>query len=197
MRVKPRPGPKPADVLPVPLTVNCLCPVCHCSAEEPECEGVPCMACDGTGMHKNNGVHVDWHSMGRTKSYGKRQFTFTITDGGLGGLLHVQTGKTEGSRPTNSYYFVIEQACDGPGRSFMCAKRGDENRRHNVYLGPDAVSCSCEGHTYLTSGKANQRAYESNEETYPTHGCVHCDALELLEASGWLHDDLIGRGVVT
>lgn len=192
MLVANRPGPKAADVEPVPSIWACVCPVCDGSAEEPECEGVPCLACDGTGMHLNNGAHVDWHGLGATKAYGLRQMRFRINPGGLGATLHVQTGKTPKSRPANGYYDVIEQHCDGPGRVFFCGKRGTD-RRHEVYLGPDGVSCSCEGHTYLTSGKSNQRAYEAGEETHPTHGCVHADALSMLLEPGWLHPDLIGR----
>lgn len=192
MLVANRPGPKAAAIEPVPSIWSCVCPACGGSAEEPECEGVGCLSCDATGMHLNNGTHVDWHGLGATKAYQLRQMRFRINMNGLGAVLTVRTAKSLKGRASEANYDVIEQDCDGPGRLFFCGKKGTE-RRHEVYLGPEGVSCSCEGHTYLTSGKSNQRSFEAGEETYPTHGCVHADALSMLLEAGWLHPDLIGR----
>jgi hypothetical protein len=54
-----------------------------------------------------------------------------------------------------------------------------------VYVGRDGVSCACEGHTYVTTAKANQRARDEGREVYPGYGCKHADAVVALVLGGW------------
>ena len=99
--------------------------------------------------------------------------------------LVIETAVQFHTKLTAATYSVVEVPCDGPGRCFVVAKLGTLDRTHHTYVGPDGVRCSCEGETYQTSAKHNQRAHEAGEAVYPTYGCVHADACEALLRAGW------------
>ncbi len=148
-----------------------------CGGLDPDLDFEPpvCLDCNGCGL-----APIGFRLLA-TRSHGYR---FVCWEPGRQ-LLTVKTATQPHNRETVGVYSIAEKPHDWPGRSFAVAKLNAVDRLHEVYIGPDAVSCSCEGNTYLTSAKANQKAFEQGEETFPGHGCCHSDALAALVASGW------------
>ncbi len=88
--------------------------------------------------------------------------------------------------PPWAEYVVREFACDFNGRAFRVEKVGT-NRVHDLFIGADGNSaCHCEGETYKSAAKANQKAFDSGGRVYPSRGCVHLDSLAALVRAGWL-----------
>ncbi|TXI12374.1 MAG: hypothetical protein E6Q76_01105 [Rhizobium sp.] len=164
------PGARAPFAAPAP---EVLCAECGGLSPDPDFEA-PCSACCGSGLDPIG------FRLPPTRSHNYR---FAQWEPGRAQLT-VKTAGEPWHRTAVGVYSVVARPCDWPGRAFLVAKFGTD-RLHEVYVGADGVTCSCEGHTYLTSAKHNQRAYEAGGETFPTHGCVHADALAALVAGGW------------
>lgn len=150
-----------------------LCGECGGVEEDPDFEPV-CEACRGCGLVPV-GFRLDPSRSHEFRAVGWEPGRCRLT---------ITTAVKPWHKGERAVYSVAPQPCDWPGRSFLVAKIGTD-RLHEVFIGADEVRCSCEGHEYLTSAKHNQRAYEQGEETFPTHGCVHADALAALVVAGW------------
>jgi hypothetical protein len=86
-------------------------------------------------------------------------------------------------------YELAELPCDNgfPGRGFQVVKVGTGEIRDCflAHRGDDNL-CDCEGFTYESSARANQRAHDAGGPIFPTLGCLHLDALKLLLGAGLL-----------
>lgn len=144
----------------------------HCTA----CECDPgCKVCHGTFEQ-----FPDW-LLPRSRTHGYRRAQYDP----VRRLLTVECARRSDLTATAATYSVQPVECDWPGAAFILAKLHSD-RVHEVHVGPDGVTCSCEGHTYLTSAKRNQKAHECGAETFPGFGCVHADSLAaLVAAGGW------------
>jgi hypothetical protein len=173
--VTPPPGARDRDAYRAPAPVVCG----HCGGEglEPEWElaAIPCWECSG-GVLPLKGF-----ALPRTRTCAERLLSY---ESGRGRLTLVTAG-TPGGRKATYPYFVVETECEWDGRGFLVAAADRPDRLHRVYAGPDGYSCSCEGETYLSAAKANQRAHDAGAETYPTYGCRHLDCVVALLTGGW------------
>jgi hypothetical protein len=133
---------------------------------------IPCLQCSG------GGYEIARFDLGSTRSSPKgRPCSYNP---GTRELVATVARKV-------TVYDVAELDCDTgfPGRGFEVVKRGTGEVRHCLINrnGQDHT-CDCEGSTYLSAAKANQRAWEAGEETYPTAGCIHADAMLFLIRAG-------------
>lgn len=170
-------GASEACVAPSPIP----CAWCHGDGIEPDEENglIPCLACGGGGVEP---VAFD---LPRTRALEVRKVEYEPACGGIG-ALRLTTAAKPTHRPLCELYQLVEcRHDDGGQRGFLLAKVSRPDRRHEIEVGPLGVRCSCEGETYMTSAKANQRAHESGEEVYPTYGCKHCDSVVALLLGGW------------
>lgn len=177
-RVPPPPGADGAFRAPEPEP----CDSCGGDGWEPLAEGVRCLRCDGWGYQP-----LDGHEIPRTRAYGLRRVSFAPAHPASGHphRLLIETAAKPTHRTAKSRYDVAEMETDWQGvRAFELKKVGSD-RVHHCVLGGAEVRCDCEGDTYQTSGKRNQAAHDAGEETFPTHGCKHLDALAALLNAGW------------
>lgn len=165
------PGARCPFVAPAPTWA---CGECGGEAHDPDFE-VPCQSCLGCGLEPAAFL------LPPSRSHERRAVKYQPACG----LLTVAQAVKAHRRDEVATYDVSEAACDGPGRLFLLRKHGPEGRKHETYVGPDGVNCSCEANVYVTSAKHNQRAYEVGDEVFPTHGCVHADSCVALLLAGW------------
>lgn len=177
------PGATEPCVAPAP---SVLCAACGGLAPDLDCEA-PCADCNGCG------VNPIGFRLPATRSYESRRVWYEPACG----RLTVKIATRPHHREAVARYEVHEIETDWPGRGFVLAKEGHPDRVHQAYLGPDAATCSCEAETYQTSAKANQRAHDAGEETFPTMGCVHLDSLAALMAAGWFDLNIVALPEVT
>ena len=165
--VPPPPGAKEPLAAPRPEA----CWACRGTATVPACK-----RCDGAG--------VEWarFDLAPSRSCELRRVRFEPTGRGQGRLF-IGIAGTKWREIKWSEYTVRETGNDWGGRSFFVVKLGTD-RAHNVFLGK-CVGCECEGHTYLSAAKRNQAAHECGEPVFPSHGCLHTDALDALRRGGW------------
>jgi len=170
-----------------PVPARCPAPP---GARNPYAAPTPgaCYRCGGTdpsGCHRCGGSGVEFarFDLPPSRSRGLRRVRYEPTAGNAGRLF-VGLAAHKLRPIVWTEYAVAETANEWGGRSFRCAKIGTD-RSHNCFVGAGAVSCECEAATYVTAAKANQRAYEGGGETFPTHGCVHADAVAALVLGGW------------
>lgn len=168
------PGATEPTAFPVPKP-DALCP--ECGGLEPDLDFEPvCMSCGGSGL---------FPALFRLPPARAHRYRAVRYEPGLR-RLRVTVAVKPHTKAESDEYSVQEVPCDGPGRVFICAKLGTLDRTHEVYVGPDGVSCSCEGGVYVTTAKANQRAHDAGEEVFPGYGCRHSDALAALLKNGWM-----------
>jgi hypothetical protein len=155
-----------------------VCGWCGGSRVEPDEEAgaIPCLACDGAGV-----LPLADAPLPRTRTCAERSLSYAPACG----RLMLVTAGTPGGRKTTYPYLVAETECGWEGRGFVVAAADRPDRFHRVYAGPDGYSCTCEGETYLSAAKANQRAHDAGAETFPTYGCRHLDAVVALLNGGW------------
>jgi len=142
-----------------------------------------CLECLGTGIEGEAKFPLP-----ATRSYEIREVTYTPKQCGRGrasGVLKIQTAMKERYKRTYHEYQLAEIRCDGGGRGFVVQKARRPDRLHHVETGPDGVRCSCEGETYQTTAKHNQKAWEAGQEIFPGYGCKHADAIVALLNRGW------------
>lgn len=168
------PGATEPGVFPVPKP-DVLCSACESVPGEPPVEP-DCKGCAGSGLLP---------ALFRLSPARAHKYRHVCYAPGRK-LLRITMATKPHTKAEIDEYSVQEVPCDGPGRLFVCAKLGTLDRTHEVYLGADGVSCSCEGHVYITTAKANQRAHDAGDEIYPGCGCRHSDALAALLRAGWL-----------
>lgn len=174
----PRGGTADMYVAPAPV----VCDWCQGEAFEPfeELAAIPCLACDGCGV-----MPLD-HDMPRSRTHEVRHIRYEPTCGlGSAGVLTVTTAVKAGRKASSERYQVVEFSHDWRGRAFDVLKVSDKRRKHQVFVGPEGVRCSCEGETFLSTAKANQKAHEAGEETFPGYGCKHADAIVSLLNGGF------------
>lgn len=167
----------------------CESPVCAPRGCAPAPE--VCWACAGTGGNcercRGCGCEAARFDLTRTRTHELRRVRFEPGVNGLHRLFVWQLAKKTGWKvaPPWVEYAVCEFPCDFAGRAFRVEKVGTD-RLHDVFLGFDgSAACDCEANCYLTSAKANQRAYEAGEEVFTTKGCIHTDCLFALVSAGW------------
>lgn len=102
------------------------------------------------------------------------------------GVLAIATG-------TRCRRFVVEERytpAGESGRVFRLTRVGGIGDDHDVLLATDrrASSCSCAGHSYEASEKANRRAAERGDAVVATLGCCHLDGIAFLIDQGWMPD---------
>ena len=101
-------------------------------------------------------------------------------------MLAIATG-------TRCRRFVVEERyapAGESGRVFRLTRVGGIGDDHDVELMTDRrlSTCSCAGHSYEASEKANRRAAERGDAVVATLGCAHLDAIAYAIDSGWLPD---------
>lgn len=151
---------------------NLLCDWCSGAGFEPteELGLIPCLQCSGSGYATAEG------DLGPSRSEKTRPYRY---EPGCRRL-------TLGAGKKAAAYTVGEFTPDAgfPGRAFQLLKADGEV--YSVLVGRTGCLCDCAGTTYLSAAKANQRAFEVGEKTYPTLGCKHLDCLSRLLREGWL-----------
>jgi hypothetical protein len=177
-RVPPLPG--GGRIAPAPRPDACEC---GGIAPDPDLEA-PC-SCGGLGA-----VVVPF-LLGETRSYGYRRAVYapvcSPVPGRAFGELILETGRRSYTANSIDGYQLAEMDCDGEGRAFKLLKvTGEEKEEREVFIGPNGVSCSCQGATYLATAKANQRAHDRGDPIYPSYGCRHADSCVALLLAGWL-----------
>jgi len=148
----------------------------------------PCPACNrGCPQCDWSAVESAWFRLQPSRTFAYRHVIYRPSAFRGCGKLKVRTARNEGGGKLSvNEYAVREFPCDFAGRAFAVEKVGTQ-RRHECFLGFDgSVSCSCEGETYQSAAKANQRAHDEGSETFATKGCVHLDSLCALMGAGWL-----------
>lgn len=174
------PGAEKPFEAPMPV----VCSWCSGSAVEPDEEvgPIPCLACDACGV-----VPADF-DLPRTRAYEARHVRYlpVCGTGVVLGELVIGTAVKETHTLKKQRYQLTEFENDWAGRSFFLAKVRDTKRKHRLYVGPDGVSCSCEGEVYQSTAKSNQKAYDTGQEVFVSYGCKHLDAIVSLLKAGWL-----------
>lgn len=168
--------PAPTGAAPVPAP----CWLCGGSGED-SVTGEPCTRCDGGGFEFAR------FDLLPSRTCELRRVRFESGRDGVHTLRVWMVCKKATWRvwPDEDTYTVCETANDWGGRSFLLHKIGSvPARSHNVFLGRGA-SCECEGRTFETSAKHNQKAFEANQRVFPTLGCIHKDCLHALLLAGW------------
>lgn len=165
----------PSAVAPLP---EC-CPNCGGDGWEPHDEQIRCLVCDGTGT----AGAVEFRLL-PTRTYQWRVVTFEQTTR-TQGRMRLETAQKPKHRKSVEHYDLAEIGHDDPGvRGFVCAKIGTP-RLHHIEVGAGWCRCDCEGGTYLTSARANERAAENGDETFAGCGCKHADAVLALLRGKW------------
>jgi hypothetical protein len=159
------------------------CAWCEGSGVEPDEENgaVPCLACNGSGTKP---VSFD---LPRTRTYEMRAAYYepACAASGHPNRLVLMTAKKATHRPRSEEYHLAEIDTDWNGRAFVLAKVTGRRELRNVFVGPEGVTCDCEGETYQATAKANQRAHDEGDDIYSCFGCKHQAALAALLLAGW------------
>ncbi|WP_439627570.1 hypothetical protein [Gemmata sp.] len=165
------------DAAPEPGTATppVACPWCHGSGVEPFEDGdaVGCLACDGGGLVAARVQMVTSHKFPRPGArravYEPGRCRLTITQG----------------RTVERYALLPFPADAGFGFAFAALKDG-ETEPHTLRCGGrDGSDCSCGGTSFLSTERANERAWNEGRDTHPSAGCKHLDAVGPLVAAGW------------
>ncbi|HEY1190474.1 MAG TPA: hypothetical protein VGE74_22770 [Gemmata sp.] len=156
------------------------CARCAGAGADPDPTDAPCTRCAGGRWEFAR------FDLPPSRTFELRRVRYEPRADGTGRLCVWLLAKRTGWRvaPPWVEYGVRETAPDAGRRSFLVDKLGT-GRVHRVFLGA-AAWCGCEGRTNRTSAKANRAARARGAPVYPTHGCVHLDALAALAAGGWL-----------
>lgn len=167
-------------------------PVCA----DPKAVKVPapeaCWLCSGAGgdcgrCHGGKHEHARF-DLAPSRTHQLRRVRFEVGPAGVHTMRVWMLRSKEGWKvwPAETVYRVTEFPCDFKGRAFCLEKIGT-NRKHELFIGHDgSAACHCEGETYQSATKADQKAYERGDRVYRSKGCLHLDALSLLVSAGWL-----------
>lgn len=157
------------------------CLRCKGAGADPEAAGA-CERCAGGGWEAAR------FDLAPSRTHELRRCQFWPRADGTGRLLVWMLRRKTGWKvwPEPAEYAVREFPCDFDGRAFRLEKLGTE-RKHDLFIGADgSAACHCEGETFLSAAKADQKAHERGERVFGSKGCVHLDATSCLLAAGWL-----------